>query len=36
MGEDAGEDEGNRDEGGDSVGSTHAKKSQRVSLACFL
>ena len=38
AGEDTGEDEGNREEGlgGDSVGSTHAKKSQWVSLACFL
>jgi hypothetical protein len=36
LGEDSGEDEGNRDKGGESVGSTHAKKLQRVSLACFL
>jgi len=35
-GEDAGEDEAKREEGGEIVGSIHAKNSQRVLLACFL
>ena len=33
---DDGEDKENRDKEGDSAGSTHAKKSQQVSLECFL
>lgn len=36
VGEDAGEDEAKREEGGESVESTHVKKSQWALLACFL
>ena len=36
VGEDIGEDEAKREEGGESVGSTHVKKLQWALLACFL
>lgn len=36
MGEDGGDDEANREVGGDNLASTHAKKEQWVPLSCFL
>jgi hypothetical protein len=36
VGEDGGNDEANREVGGDNLESTHAKKEQWVPLSCFL